>query len=203
MPNVPNVPGVPRLSSYGVEAAVLLFVDQIIFALTGIYPPWGIYKNGLPVIAADSVVAFSLRQDWPISDYPVERGAFQTYNKVELPADIHVTLVCGGSIARRQAFFNSIDTIIDSTELFDVVTPERIYLDYCFEHQDFRRTARQGNGLIAIDLWLKEIRLSSQATFQSTSSPVVAGQQGIGNVQPQSPQAVINQRFASSDWTVR
>src|SRR5215469_5882183 len=42
---------------------------------------------GLPTIfpVAASFVDVEYKQDWPISDYPVEQGGFQSYDKVRLP----------------------------------------------------------------------------------------------------------------------
>lgn len=185
MPAVPNVLGVPRLSSYSIGDAVLLVADGILASLFSSSPSWGIFRNGLPVIDSDSTVSFELKQDFPISDYPVEKGGFQSYNKVQLPTDIRVSVAGGGSDASRQVFLASIDAVMNTTDVYDVVTPEKVYTGYNFSHRDFRRTAHNGVGLITVDLWLIEIRATATANFQSTQQPGVAGQQGLGNVQPE------------------
>lgn len=185
MPFVPNVPGVPPLTSYSAQTAVLLFADALIFAFQSLFPRWGIFRNGIAVIDFDSMLTFELKQDFPISDYPVEGGGFQSYNKVQLPTDIRVSVAAGGSESRRQSFLDSIDAVMNTTDLYDIVTPEQVYLSYCFAHRDFRRSSKNGVGLITVDLWLTEIRVSAQASFQQTQQPAEAGQQGTGNVQPQ------------------
>src|SRR5579872_6225668 len=45
--------------------------------------------SGLLPVAA-STVEFEYRQDWPISTYPQEQGAFQPYDKVTLPFDVRI-----------------------------------------------------------------------------------------------------------------
>ena len=187
MPNVPRVPGVPNLSSFSDVFIPFLIAD----VLTGLFgapaPVWGIYLDGEAIIAADNVISFDFRQDFPISDYPVEQGGFQSYDKVQLPAEIKISFSRGGSIADRQDFLNSIDQVINTTDLYDVVTPEQIYVGYNFTHRDFRRRAQNGVGLITVDLWLTEVRETTTSSFTNTQQPGEAGQTNTGNVQPQSP----------------
>jgi hypothetical protein len=201
MPNIPNVPGVPPLDSFLPEPLALL-VQDVVSALLGIAPQWGVFLDGVPVIEADSTVDFEFKQDFPISTYPVEQGGFQSYDKVQLPAEIRVRYAAGGTEANRQSFLVSIDSNINTTTLYDVVTPEAVYLSYCFTHRDFARRAKNGVGLIIVDLWLEEIRETSAATFTNTQSPAVAGQSGQGNVQPQTPSPFVQQQFDSGNWSV-
>lgn len=203
MTNVPRVPGVPGLASYAANAIVLLFQDVIGFVFGGQQVVWGIFLDGEPVIEFDSMISFDLRQDLPVSDYQVEEGGFQSYNKVQLPTDIRVRLSTGGSISRRQRFLQDIDAVMNTTDLYDIVTPEAVYLNYNFSHRDFRRNGSDGAGLITVDLWMTEIRETATATFTNTQQPQGAGQQSSGNVQPQTPTGVVEQGFASGNWTVQ
>lgn len=142
-------------------------------------------ENILPVIA--STIDFEFSQDWPISDYPQEQGAFQSYNKVMLPFDVKVKLASGGSTTSRQAFLTSCLEIANSLALFEVVTPEIVFTNCNVTHIDWRRTARNGVGLVTVDLWFKQISISVVGTFSNTQQPGDAGQQGTGVVQPQPP----------------
>ena len=203
MPDVPNAPGVPALASFGATSAALLIADLVpsFFGVTG--PQWGIFLNGEAVIAADNTLKFGLRQDLPVSDYQVEEGGFQSYDKVQLPIDLHVTVSAGGSIANRQAFLASIDAVMNTTDLYDVVTPEMVYTSYNFTHRDLDRTSDKGNGLITVNLWLIEIRETSTATISNTQQPAEAGQQNSGNVQPQPTTSYIDQNFSNGNWSVQ
>lgn len=205
MPNVPNVPGVPPLPSYSTQVFGLLTSD-LVGIVGGLFvSQWGIFLNGIPVLStADNFVSLDFKQDFAISDYPVEgaigglanplsiggSSGFQTYNKVALPADIRIRASCGGSEAKRQAFLATCAVIVPNTFLYDVVTPERIYLNYVFSHMDVRRQAGQGAGLVTVDLWLTEVRTSFTATFLNTAQPGIAGAQALGAVQPQAPSDV-------------
>lgn len=198
MPNVPNLPGVPPLASFSSTTFDLLTSD-VITALTGAaLPVWGIYLDGEPVIAADNTIDFEFKQDNPISNYPVEQGGFQTYDKVQLPADIRMRFSAGGSETNRQDFLSSIDAVMNTTDLYDVVTPEVVYTSYNFTHRDFKRTSQNGVGLITVDLWLEEVRVSAPATFSNTQQPSEASQQGNGNVQAQTPPQAVETKVSTT-----
>jgi|GEM_PF-2601551 len=216
MPNVPNAPGVPPLSSF-VTTALALLTDDLIPPLFGASPTvWGVFLNGEAVIESDNTISVEFVQDFPISNYPVEQGAFLSYDKVQLPATIRVRVSAGGSESNRQAFLASIDAVMNTTDLYDVVTPEQTFTSYNFTHRDWRRMARNGVGLIQVDLWLTEVRTTSTTTFsssstssmpqgtnlQNTQQPGDAAQIGNGNVQPQDANLYIQQQFSSGSWSV-
>lgn len=71
--------------------------------------------NLLPVVA--STIEFDFEANYHISDYPQEQGAFQSYNKVQMPFECRVRLACGGTIAQRQAFINSLLAILGGAPL--------------------------------------------------------------------------------------
>lgn len=179
---IPNVPGVPPLASYAVDTVELLFAD-VLSALFGFAAPiWGVYMNGEPVIAADNQVDFEFKQDSPISTYPVEQGQFQTYDKVQMPAEVRCRFSAGGTEANRQEFLQSIEQVFNTIDLFDVVTPEQVFSNYNFTHRDFARSADKGAGLIVVDLWMTEVRQTATAQYQNTQQPGSAGVQGQGSV---------------------
>jgi hypothetical protein len=163
----------------GLEAAVtgVLLVEDLISAFSGIFgPQWGIFLDGIPIVAAQSVMSFEFRQDWTIANYPIENGSFQTYDKVEVPFVTKVRFNQGGSLSDRTNFLNSIAAIAGDFNLYDVVTPEFIYLDCNITHYDYRRTANQGLGLITVDVWLQQIIVAPGIGFQTANlqSPTAA-----------------------------
>jgi hypothetical protein len=132
-------------------------------------PQWGIFESGQSVVEADNVVGFDYRKDWTISDYPVEEGAFQSYDKVELPFDARVKFSCGGSLDTRTAFLKSIEDIAGNLTLYDVVTPTKTYQSCNITHVDYRQTAQNGVGLMVVEVYLQEIRDTATATFSQTA----------------------------------
>lgn len=203
MANVPNVPGVPRLSSFSALDVILLTID-LISAIEGFgTQEWGIFNAGVPAFEFNSVINFEYRRDWSIADYQVEEGGFQSYDKVQHPYDVRMTLVSRGTESSRQALLESIEQVADSLDLLDVVTPEKTYVECNISHFDLRRNAKSGVGIISVDVWLVEIRQTSTSTFTNTKSPNVAGQQALGNQQPQNPTSDVSQNFSSGLWTVQ
>lgn len=171
-PNVPDVPGVPPLlrnPNVAIAAISLLVRDALAFFLGSGPTQWGIFKNGFPVVLADSVISFDYKQDWSLSDYPVEQGKFETYNKVNSPFHTRVRFSSGGDESTRSNFIESIAAIAGTTDLFDVVTPEKVYQGVNVAHYDYRRTAASGLGLIVVDVWLLEVRDTATATFTNTN----------------------------------
>lgn len=205
MPDVPNLPGVPPLSSYAPNNTVLAFADAIASLILGSGPQWGIFLNGDQAFDYNSIVDFDYKQDFPVSDYQLEDGAFQSYDKVQLPFDVKVRVASGSSASDREALLSSVRAAANTLDLYDVVTPEQVYSSCNITHIDFKRTSNNGVGLIIIDIWFIEIRITSTSTFSSTQQPSVAGQQNSGNVSPATPdqQAQANLTNGSGQSTVQ
>jgi hypothetical protein len=186
-PNVPDFPGVPPLlrdPSVITNAIRLLITDAVealLFFANG--PQWGVFLYGIPVLEPDSILTFGFKQEWSISDYPVEDGGFQSYNKVALPFDVRVRMAKGGDDFERRAFIDSVRLLAPTLFLLDIVTPEEIYLNCNIHHWDYEKRAQSGVSLIQVELWLTEVRVTATAVFTSTQSPADAGQQSAGNVQ--------------------
>lgn len=158
---------------------------------------WGLFLNASPVVTADSVADMSYRQDWNISDYPLEKGAFESYNKVQVPFDVRLRFVSGGSESNRAALLSSIASVAGTLTLYSAVTPEKVYSSVNVKHYDYRRTAVNGVGMIILDVWCEEVRVTSNTTFANTAAPSGAGQVNDGTVQPVSPSAA----QAAAVWT--
>lgn len=187
-PNVPNVPGVPALlrdpAAAAQSAITLLTGDTFAGYGSGLTPVWGVYLDGVPAVVADTIGSFAFKREWAIADYPVERGGFESYDKVDIPYDARVQFVAGGSEANRQLLLDSLDAIAGDLKLYDVVTPERIYPSVNVQHYDYRRTARNGLGLLLVEVWLLEVRVEGVADGLNTKDPSSSGPVSNGYVQP-------------------
>lgn len=165
----------------------LLTADLVQLGL--IAPQWGIFdKSGRSVVTADSVLNVEYKQDWRISDYPLEQGAFESYNKVNTPFDARVTFVTGGSFANRQAMLASIAAIAGDLKLYSVVTPEATYPSVNINHYDYSR-AEGAIGLIKVGVWVTQINISTGSTLSNTQQPSGAAPANQGQVQPEAPNA--------------
>lgn len=185
-PNVPNVPGVPPL-----DRGINTFQQNIslqpdtssTFGQPDAAVQWGIFKDGQPVVTAESVIRVEYRQDWDLLDYPLEKGAFESYNKVNSPFDARVRFASGESEQARQALLQSIETIAGTLELYDVITPEKIYQSTNVTHFDYSRTSDRGVCLLQVDVWVIEVRVVAVAKFSSVKSDAAADPVNDGTVQ--------------------
>ena len=137
-----------------------------------------------PVVpAVASTVEFEYLHDFPIANYPQENGAFQSYNKVNLPFDIRLRVCAGGSTSARQGFLYTCQAIAASYQLFSVITPEMVFSNCNCNHISWGRTALRGNQLIQVDLSFVQVNVVSAISFPNTAAPGDAGQQGLGTTQ--------------------
>lgn len=191
-PNVPNVPGVPAVgrlpSSFAAaQAGIVLMIADQVGLLDFLSPVWGLYQNNVRVIAADNVATLDYKRDWSLPNYRIEQGGFETYNKVQMPFEVRLRFTAGGSIDNRQQMLDSIEQVAGTLQLFDVITPEKVYHNVNIMHEDMRREHDRGNGLLAVDIWCMEIRQDAVASFSNTQAPSGASTQDTGTVQTQTP----------------
>ena len=186
---------------------VLMTADSYVYFGSIFSPSWGIFQNGAPVIVADNVASMEFRSEWLISDFPVESGAFQSYDKVFVPYHVRFRFTAGGSEADRSALLQSIAAIAGDLNLYDAASPEAIYLNCNVTHYDYRRTAVNGVGLLQVDVWLEEVRvvgsnnsdtiMPSGTSTGDTASPSAASPVNDGSIQPIAPSATSLPFFAT------
>lgn len=154
-------------------------------------PVWGIFVSKEspvdPLIQPDSFLALDYHREWAVADFPMEQGAFSSYDKVAKPFDVRLRLAKGGSEAARAAFLADMETLGESLVLYDVVTPTRTYLGVTISSIGYQQTAKNGVGLITVEVGLRQVR----ETASSAMSAAIVQDQGSadpangGAVQPQ------------------
>lgn len=187
-PPLPRPPGVPPLlkAVTNVSNTIALVASDVALVRSILdRPKWGIYRNGVQVVQADTATSFEFKQEYRVSDYPQAQGSFESYNKVGSPFDARIRLVRGGNLAQRTAFLNAIEQATNSLELYDVVTPEKVYASANIASFDYRRQLQNGVGLITVDIRLVQIRVTTSVKFSSTVQPSGATPINGGNVQAQ------------------
>jgi hypothetical protein len=179
--------GVPPLlgnvAGLFLDPTSVLSADTYVGYGIGAPPSWGLFLDGVPVVVADTVTSFAYKQDWAVADYPVEQGGFESYDKVNTPFRAQIQFVAGGSEANREALLDSIAAIADELTLFDAVTPEAIYPSINIDGYDYRRTSRNGLGLMIVNVNIIEIREDQSNNFQNTAEPSGAAALPTGNIQ--------------------
>jgi hypothetical protein len=190
VPDLPGVPAVLRAAGFVSPSIALLTSDAAsLLSLFFAVQQWGIYQGGFPVITADTVASLEYQKSWTISDYPVEGGAFESYDKVYVPFNGYVRFAAGETEANRVALLDSIDAIAADLNFYDIVTPEKIYSSCNIVDYNFRRTATNGLGLLVVDVKVEEVRVTGQTTAGSTQSASNASQVNGGPVQTSNPGA--------------
>ncbi len=218
-PNVPKLDGVPllpRSAKYPavVTASLLGFAQGLLWRFAQVETKWGIYDSkgnalGDPAKFSGivgtilgtagfgptlSTASMGYTKETRISDFPIEKGGFVSYNKVERPANPVVTFSFDGSEQDRGSFLAAIDNAVKSTDLYSVVTPEIVYVDYSVERYGYQRRSDKGANLLIVEISLSEIRqVSAQYTQSQTpiNNPKNVGatpQIDNGSVQPQAAQ---------------
>jgi hypothetical protein len=129
------------------------------------------------------------RQNYRISTAPQEQGAFLSYNKVQDPFDGRVTFLVGGTQGQRAAFLSTVAALAASMNLYALVMPEVTYPSVNVTHYDFRRTSRSGVSLLAVDVWVEQVRVTGTTAYSNTNTATPSGADPVngGNVQPLSP----------------
>lgn len=165
---------------------------------------WMILSNdGSPAIIPDTVARFDYRGESRVSDYPVEQGAFASYNKVATPFDVRMVMVCSGlvipnllqtvrgafglgqNMMQKPAFLDTLDYMLATTDLFSIVTPDRTYNSVNLVHYDFKRETTNGATLLIVEAWFRQIRVTGQAAYtRASASPSAADPVGLGTVHP-------------------
>ena len=202
-PNVPIAPGVPAVAR-SLLAPFDNLPDQILFGSgeevnADTARQWGLFnQDGEPAAPADSVIMVEVGLEARISDYPVEQGGFASYNKVIVPFEIRMVMTRGGSVEDRQDFLKAVQDAWLSTDLYNVITPECVYLDVNVVGVRRAAAADRGGGLMALEITLRKIRQTATLVFSNTADPAGAGQVNDGSVQPQSLEPAAVQSLGTS-----
>ena len=185
---IPNVPNFKGLNTAGTNAMISLGGAALINAVFGNY--WGVFNEyGIPILLADNVMSLKYANSSRISQTPIEKGSFASYNKVSNPYKATVQLSKGsGGTLLRGAFLAQIETLANSTLKFHIITPEFVYTNACIIGYDTARQASEGAQLIKVNLHLEEIReVIVQYDTEEVKNPDDAEKKDGGEKQPEKP----------------
>ena len=122
---------------------------------------WGVFdQSGKSVMDIDTITAMRYTNKSRVSDFPVEDGAFTTYNKVSTPFKMQVKIAVGGSRQRISNFITKLETLKnDTVNLYHFVTPEMTYLNCTVEEISYSRENAKGQDLVVALVDLLEVRV--------------------------------------------
>lgn len=204
-PNIPNVPGVPLLPRSitvpTVDSLINLASSQILGSIFGL-SIWGIYdQNDSPIIVFDTFLEIDFKNGSNVPTHPVEEGGFGTYNKVNTPYDCKVTVAVGGDEFLRSQFLETCSTMLNSTDFYSVVTPEKTYLNATLQNYAYRRQTRNGGAsMLTVAFWFLEIRSNTKNLEPIPADPSAYDMISGGQVQAGFYKAVDNLTSISRDW---
>lgn len=162
----------------------------------------GATQNGSPVLTPDSVLSLEWHGEERISDYPVQNGQFVSYNKVKVPFDLRMVMTCQGlnvvqsalqpvtqainqalsniglaygQPMTRDAFLRQLDTMLDSTDLYDVVTPDKVYSNVNLVAYNHVKKHDEGGTLIIAELMFREVRESVIVGYATAARGAILG----------------------------
>ena len=145
---------------------------------------WGIFnQDGTFALEPDSIKTFDYKHDWKLPNYPMEKGAFQSYNKVQLPFETRLVMTKGGTEQDRNQFLTAVENTANSVTLYNVVTPDITYNNVSIASYNLKRTSTNGVTMLTVEIAFEEIRLAPAAQFTDTASPNGADQTNDGAVQ--------------------
>jgi hypothetical protein len=175
-PNVPlliaGVPAVLRRAQDVEDAEETLAEASRDVSNTIAAQRWGIFSlEGASLLDADSVVSFEHNAEFRIADYPVEGGAFESYDKVATPFATRIMVSKGGTVSEREQFLTACQELLESLKACNVVTPERTYLNVNVTRIGLTRNATNGAGMTSVELVLQEIRQAAKAAYSRTNAP--------------------------------
>ena len=177
---IPNVSKLPRNAG---GALIKFGGAALIQAIFGNY--WGIFgQNGIPLLLSDNVMSVKHQNTSKVSNAPIERGSFASYNKVGVPFTVTVQMSKGsGGVFERGAFLGLLDTLANSTDLFLVITPEAVYPNMAITGYDYAREASDGARLLKVNIHLAEVR-QVEGKYTKTKADSAQAQGAGGQEQP-------------------
>ena len=194
-PSIPSLPGVPPVVRDPLAAVAVVAAPVIQSFLSLFSQTWGVFdENGVQVLEPDSFLGIEFINAYNISSYPVEKGSFANYNKVNNPFYATVKLAKGGTTEDRSAFLDALSEIAKSLDLYTIVTPEDTYSNVNLEQFDYYRETKDGAGIIIANCRFIEIREAqsepSLKQAQTGQSPTSSAEINSGQVKPYTDSSV-------------
>ena len=217
--NVPNLPGVPSIPrspnvNYAAQAAIGLIGSQIVSTIFP-RPFWGVVDaTTLKVVAeADTVASIQYKNEARVTTAPTANGSFVAYNKIKTPYSAVVRMVKsentasllsgissalrGTSTQSKFDFLAALEAARDSTNLYDIVTPDATYYDANIISLAYQRSASSGSDLLIVDVFLQEIRTStpvysSSSKLPNATNPSAADVTGTGKAQTSNDSSILS-----------
>ena len=152
---------------------------------------WTLMKDGATLITFTTMLEANVQSDSAVLEEPLEQGSFAAFNRVQYSDVFRVKLAIEGDAADLQKAQETLKELKSGTDTFSLVTPDYEYENLTLESYDYMRNQRQGNGLLIVDMRIKEIREVQTGTATLTTAQCKnvsnASKQKTGRTQTQEP----------------
>lgn len=150
-------------------------------------PEWFIAAQGggSSVVDFSTFLGFSYVNNASLPTKPVEKGQFITANKWANPYVVDVTIGKSGNAGEIKAMLESLESLVQSVELVDVVTPVRVFINGNIESIEYSFTGDEtGPSMVMPKITIKEIRFfnASETTSDISSNNAKNAETGTGEV---------------------
>lgn len=190
MPNIPNFAG---LVTSAEDAAISFGGAALIKAVFG--SVWGVVNQyGVPVLLYDSFVSMNYDNTQETSKDPIENGKVMTYNKVNNPRRCSVVLAKGtGGALARGAFLAQVETYVNSTLMFHVITPETVITNQQMIGYSYARSNSDGLQLIKVAIDFEESKIATvDFSTEQVANVEDSAEVDSGKVQPTQNQSILS-----------
>jgi hypothetical protein len=213
--DVPVAAGVPALLGQSVKAGVSASASTAVATmlnaavLAQAERQWGVFTpDNRPVLTSGHVRALDVQSQCRIATAPLENGSFLSYNKVRMPGQYGVEMLCDGSsmelgsasvlgdllstlgmpalsggLQARALFVAALDALVADLGLYHIVMPEAVYANVNVTGYRIRRDVHAGVSMLVAELVVQEVRLGASATYAGTATPQGQAVRNGGHVQ--------------------
>lgn len=209
-PSVPALPGVPQLLRSPVVGAAVALIPALISQLlppatpefnvpaAKAAPIWGIFDEAgtAMVITPDSMLAQDYRAEYKLASYAVQAGQFANYNKVKVAQEQSIRMVIGQDLTARTQFQKDCQTVVDSIDLYTIVTPERSYVNVNAYRLEIARRETAGSFFIEAEMFFQEIQQVTPQYSSTTTATNTANAQAPSAV-PTANSGIVQPRATS------
>lgn len=166
--------GIPNLLKKAPKAIAITLLGNLLNSAYDFFFPgakWGIYAHGSETLLMgfNSVVEMAVTGESVVSDYVIETGSFESYNKVEMPNTYNLRMSQDGSLETRSLTLDWLSAQIKDTELFDILTPEKVWQKVTLISFKNNRNSDSGAAMLVVDCIFQEIR-EKDATYSNNKT---------------------------------
>jgi hypothetical protein len=128
--------------------------------------------GGGNAVTFTSFMGMNVRNEGRVLSHPVERGGFASYNKVESPLAITVTLAVQGSEPDFAGILLRLEEYKREAVRLAVATPAALHESMTLQAYSYRRDREAGAGMLTVELSLVEVReVETRVTASLAGTP--------------------------------